>query len=387
MFINHRKKMRIVSIICAFLAVVLAVCMYFLLEKYKEEDRKRREDILNLSDSLFETVKNPTEDDIPFDVIDKELAEKLENYNFYEKLKEKLQVNALFLGTDSTRGAGVSSQNNNWVILLAEEIEYGYGSNIVGEYAKTNENIFYGYYTLKDNPKELIYDLVVVCYGENEDPQTFELYYDGLLHAIKNQNPKCEIYCIIEATESGVNQNADSIREMCEYYGGICIDMNEYFDENHVDRSEALTKEFIPTNVGCREYYNALSSVIWKNLDGKREIPEISEPRLETSKWFEDYEFFVLDDMKKVSDTVYEFSTNAKIASLITYKSYFGDRVRVYINGRKELTQSNKMEENLVKQIQNSMISYELEGKNKIKIDIGKAGNESNIVGVVLCGG
>lgn len=387
MFINHRKKMRIISIICALLAIVLTVCMYFLLKEYREEDRKRREDILNLSDSLFETVKNPTEEDIPFDVVEKELAEKLENYNFYEKLEERLQVNALFLGTDSTRGMGVSSQKDNWVILLAEEIEYGYGANIVGDYSQTNENIFYGYHTLKDNPKELIYDLVIVCYGENEDPETFELYYDGLLYAIKNQNPKCEIYCIIEATKSGENKNSDAIRKTCEYYGGICIDMNEYFDENYVDRAEALKGEFIPTDIGCREYYNALSSVIAENLEAGREIPQLKEPGLESSKWFENYEFFALDDMKKVSDTVYEFSTNAKIASIITYKSYLGDRVRVYINGKKELTQSNKMEENIVKEIQNSVISYKLVGKNKIRIDIGKAGNASNIVGVVLCGG
>ncbi len=388
-FVSYRKKMRILSVLSLLICAVLAVALYFLLSSYNDKQKERRDELLLLDMEMYEANQNNgSYFDSYIDPADRELAEKLKNYNFYEKLKERLQVNVLFLGNGIVQGTGVANSNDNWVIKIVNEIETDYGTDLKGaNYGKADTDTFYGYNIMNCAPTGHIYDLVVICYGADEDPETFETYYDGLLRSVKNQNSKCDIYCIIEAREGGNGENAETVKQLCSHYGGICIDMNEYFSENNIDKKKTLNG-IIPNVEGNIAYYNCISNVIKENLRAEREVPAENKAYLSTSKDYDNYKYVKRTEMKKVSDTIYEFSSAGKIASLIFYKSYSsGGVIRVYINGKKISAIDNTLDNNVGGNlIRFELLDDELSGVNKIRIETDTADNALNIYGIALSG-
>lgn len=381
-----KTKRRITLVVFLILAVIFSVVLYNIATDYHEKENEKSDELALLDSELHTDIGNQESDPEK----DKELAEKMKNYNFYQKLKERLDVNILFLGNESAAGTKAS----NWPIILKDELLYTYRSNVKGAtYAISGTDTFFGYhmmnvgdYLMNSLKRRLVYDLVVISYGKGEDPETFEFFYDGLVRSVKHQNPKCELICIIEASSDGKNENGEKIREICEYYGGICLDMNEYFAQKRANLKTALKNGNVPTDEGNKLYFSLIDSVIADNYNSERIIPEITEPRIESSEKFENYRFVDIADMKKVSDTVYEITVSESIASLFFYNSYSGDRINVYLNGKKIITQNNKQSNNSVRQIDVILISSELEGTNKIRIETRNETNMSNILGVALSG-
>ena len=388
-FISYRKKMRIIAIVSVVVAAILAVALWFLISDYNKKAKIRRDELHLLDIEMYEEIKN---NDNYFDAdvtpADRELAEKMKNYNFYQKLEERMQVNVLFLGNEITDGIGVSDYTYRWVNRFVSEIEDGYGSDLKGyNYGKVNSDAFYGYNILNFAATSLTYDLVMICYGANDDPATFKIYYDGLLRSIKNQNSKCEIYCIIEANPEGYSDNAEDVRELCAHYGGICIDMNEYFIANKIDMSATL-QGVLPNAEGNAAYYACISKVVRENLLADRQTKSEIKPNLSTTKSFDNYKVISREEMKQVSDTVFEFTARGNIATLIYNKSYTdGGTIKVYVNGKKLQTIDNKRENNTGgKEVDFYLIATGLDGVNKIRIETGTADNTLNFYGVALSG-
>ena len=90
--------------------------------------------------------------------------------------------------------------------------------------------------------------------------------------------------------------------------------------------------------------------------------------------------------MKKISDTVYETSVNGSIAALIYFKSFSGGNINIWVNGKKTITESNVLSENVARTVASRIISSELDGVTKIRIETDDASNVSNILGVAYCG-
>ncbi|MGN1048045.1 MAG: hypothetical protein ACI4QZ_05505, partial [Eubacteriales bacterium] len=67
-------------------------------------------------------------------------------------------------------------------------------------------------------------------------------------------------------------------------------------------------------------------------------------------------------------------------------KTYFGGNIRVYVNGKRVLTESNKFDTNITRQVRCLMISNNLSGVSKIRIETDSADNMTNIFGVAVCG-
>ncbi|MBQ8005078.1 MAG: SGNH/GDSL hydrolase family protein [Clostridia bacterium] len=389
-FISYRKKMRILAIVSLLLCAVLAVLLVFLISDYNKKQKELSDELFLLDIEMYEAMKNSgSYFDSDISAADRELAEKLKNYNFYEKLKERLQVNVLFLGNGIVQGTGVANSNDNWVLKIVNEIETSYGTDLKGaNYGKANTDAFYGYNIMNCAPLGLVYDLVVICYGAGEDPQNFEMYYDGLLRSIKNQNSKCDIYCIIEATAEDTERvNADAVKELCDHYGVICIDMNEYFTSHSIDKKKTLNG-IIPNADGNIAYYNCISVIIKENLKAGRDVPANNQAYLLTSKNFDNYKYIKRADMEKVGGSIYEVSAPGKVATLMYYKSYTsGGIIRVYINGKKVAEIDNKLETNTGGNVINfALLDSELTGVNKIRIEVDTPDNGLNFYGVAFSG-
>jgi len=333
-FISRRRRRRLIPLFALMLAAILAVGLYFLLSDYNAKEIERRNELFLLNIQMYEEMQNSGTNNTGN--VDRVLAEKLKNYNFYEKLTERLQVNALFLGNEVIKGGNIGDPNLSWINRLAREIEEdGYCADLKGaNFGLADSDPFYGYNMLNFYSLGLdYYDFVIVCYGADEDPETFELYYDALLRSIKNQNKKCEIYCIIEADVNGYGPNAETVRAVCANYGGVCVDMNEYFRKNNISFDSALDG-YLPNEIGNSAYYDCVSGLIQENIANGRKIPEENKPYLSTSRDFDDYKAVDRAEMKRVGDSVLEFCSSGKVATLITKNGVSGGPVKVRVNGK-----------------------------------------------------
>lgn len=384
-YVSYRKIMRMIAIVSVVIAVILAAVLYFLLSGYNEREQEKRAELHRLDIEKYEELKN--EDIVYGDDIseaDKELLEKMKNYDFYQKVEEKLDTYIGFFGTEAVRST--RSGTGGWVSAFFETMRNRYSHARGINCGSANTTSLYGYVALNIRALQSFeyFDLVVICYGAYDDPATFATYYDGFLRSVKNQNEKCEIYCMIEANAEGYNPNAETVKQICALYGGVCIDMNEYYKKYNIDYESTLNG-IEPNAYGEMEYFNAIFETIDASLAAKRRVEPVNRVNFSTSRDFDNYKFVTLSNMKKISDTVYEFSSSGKMAVLM-YKmsAEHGADTRVYINGKKMLSIDTR--QGSTDELGVMMISTELGSMNRIRIETGTEDNAMNIYGIGLSG-
>lgn len=382
-YISYRKRMRIIALICTVVAVVLAMGLYVLLGEYNENAREKMIALHRLDIQAYEEMRNQNEEDF-LSQSEKELLEKMKNYDFYQKIEEKLTTYVAFFGTETVRK--MNNDNMNWVAQFFGTMQKDYTDTHGINSGLRGSDAYYGYITLNLRALQSFeyFDLAVVCYGSHDDPETFATYYDGLLRSLKNQNEKCEIYCMIEANEEGYNANAEAVKQICALYGGICIDMNEYFRENGIDY-DATLNGIEPNAYGDKVYHDALMATIDASLKEGRRVDTDKRVKFSSTRDFDNFKYLGTAKMKKVSDTVFEFSSPGRMAALI-YKvdAKNGENTRIYVNGKKVLEVNTKHGDSDEMGI--ALISTELGNMNRIRIETGTEDNAMNIYGVALSG-
>lgn len=384
-YISYRKRMRIIALICTVVAVALAAALYVLVGEYNENERQKMLELHKLDIQVYEDMRNQNEDkDELLSTSEKELREKMKNYDFYQKIEEKLTTYVAFLGTETVRK--MKNDNMNWVAQFFSTMTKNYTDTHGINSGSRGTNAYYGYITLNLRALQSFeyFDLAVICYGAHDDPETFATYYDGLLRSLRNQNEKCEIYCMIEANKEGYNPNAETVKQICALYGGICIDMNEYFRENGIDYDAALNG-IEPNSYGDKVYHDAIMETIDASLKEGRRVDADKRVNFSSTRHFDNFKYLGTAKMKQVSDTVLEFSSSGKMAALI-YKidAKNGDNTKIYVNGKKVLDVNTK--NGTSDELGIAIISTELGNMNRIRIETGTEDNAMNIYGVALSG-
>lgn len=383
-YLRRRKIRQLILWLSIAAAIILAVVLFYFLSEYQKREQLRAEELHQLDIQIYEDMRNNLLEDDDMSEKDRELLEKMKNYDFYQKLEENLDTYIAFFGTETVRK--MKNDSSNWVAQFFETMKNRYtpakGINVG---AKGSTALF-GYIALNLRALKVFeyYDLAVVCYGAHDDPETFAVYYDGLLRSIKNQNSKCEIYCIIEANEAGYNENADTVRQICALYGGICIDMNEYYREHNIDYAMTLDG-IVPNAYGDTEYLRAVVETIDNAMKDGRRVSEDKRVNFSTTREFDNYKFVEVSSMKSVGETVFEFSSSGKMAVLV-YKidPIYGNNTKIYVNGKKVLTCDTRYGDS--DELGVILISNDMGGMNRIRIEVGTEDNAKNIYGVALSG-
>ncbi len=376
---NLRRKKTLLAIVGCLISIILAFVLVVLLRDAKENERLEQDRLSQLNEELRGTFESDSSAKEESDAI----KEKLKKYNVYQKIKEGLQVNALFLGNGAA--TAVSSGKRQWVFDAVGEWEDNYGIDVQGgNYARVHTTAFYGYTMMNEYPRGLKYDIVVVCYGAEDNPEDFAFYYDGLLRSIKNQNAKCEIYCIIEANAEGYNKNAETVRLLCDYYGGVCIDMIKYFEDNNVNYGTALDGHN-PTAEGSDIYLEAFQTTFKDNLDSGRKVPENTASYDVKADCFDDFTFVQANALSKPSSSSYEYVTSDKVVGIMYYNTSTGGTIRIYANDVEVAVIDNKLKQSGVRQIATAMAGRSFEGRTVIRIEAGSQDNLTNVVGISSC--
>ena len=384
-YLSYRKRMRIFATASVAVAAVLALVLSLLISDYNEKQGQKREELHKLDIEMYEDLKDNDVlygDEESEEEVDR--REEMKNYDFYQKIKENMDTYVAFFGNEAVRKK--KNDSTGWVRQFFETMDnrYTYARGI--NCGSSGTDALYGYVALNISALRAYeyYDLAVVCYGAYDDPETFSVYYDGLLRSIKNQNPKCEIYCMIEADAKGYNENAETVKRICDLYGGICIDMNEYFNENNIDFDTTLDG-IVPNQYGNMEYLSAIFDVIDENLKNNRQVSSSTRVSFATTRSFDNANFVSVRNMKNTSSAIYEFSSSGKLA-IFVYKidPIKGGTVNIFANGRKTATVDTRYGSSDEMGI--ALISTDLDTINRIRIDMGTEENAGNLYGIIFGG-
>lgn len=180
--------------------------------------------------------------------------------SFYQKLADGLDVNVLIVGDSISRGLGASRRDLRWANMLTESLQDTYGVDV----ALTNESLsgntsYAGYVSTMALDDGTDYDLVIVCYGQNDDEYNFGLYYESILRAVKLRYPKASVLCILESCQRYYTWKIQVIQSLALHYGVPVVDVIAPFQPNY----DKLTNDGVhPNDKGQEVYLETVKGVI-----------------------------------------------------------------------------------------------------------------------------
>ncbi len=251
---STRHLLVILSVI---LAAILGTLLYY--SNIKEMQREASLKVLLQQEHEKQSAQKEEEQRLEL-----ALQEKRESDSFYQKLADGFDVNILVVGDSIGAGTGSSDSNHNWSALLKNEITATYGSLVTLTNVSMGGNASYAGYVrtlaLDDNNN---YDLVVLCYGQNDMEENFSLYYEALVRAIKNRYPKASLLAILESSQKEYSMKMQAIQDIASHYSIPVVDTIAPFQMNY----ESLTGDGVHPNddgykVYCETAMNTINDLV-----------------------------------------------------------------------------------------------------------------------------
>lgn len=350
---NGRKVFR--TIFFLFLAAVFcAGCSYIALKFYKHEQKLsyKIDTILSNQQQLLDERKTVTEAEQLHlrtdDMVNRSFAG-LEGLNGFQKLACRQKIRMLVVG-DSIGALP-------WTEEVAEWIEKNYSVECAIKNTSLGGNSSYSGIvaeTLRDDG--LQYDLVILCYGQNDDERYFSSAYEALIRLLLENNPNCSIISIVESSQREYTPKMKTILKLAEYYHLSVADLIEGFQNSGYSYDVLSYDGVHPTELGESIYAHTLEDVIRLRvseeynrkydlfLQGKTEDKSCEEdyvydrsvlrPLDPDSGMFEDVRIFPPEKIVRVNDTDWEIELNGITGTLGVSRSYLPgeNSVQVYLN-------------------------------------------------------
>lgn len=247
--------------------------------------------------------------------------------SFYQKLKKGRPVRIAVLGDSIADKTGVDPAQA-WDALLYEWLQSEYNSKItLDNYAIGGTTSYTGYYESETAMRAAVkksgaYDLVIICYGQNDAPENFTLYYEGLLRSVRTLNRSCQLITFLESSQQVYTEKMLEIIRLSGLYGADVADTISAFALSPLSYEQLAPDGTHPNAEGHKIYFDALCAIVQENVSGAGKavgLPAASSPYVTL---FENFSFVPLEKCK-TADGQYRF-TAQKPALGIVYKSFPG---------------------------------------------------------------
>lgn len=266
---NHRRSdVRKGYLIIAIIVIVLVVVMAGLFLRQQARVNRILKEQLALQQQELEKLqseeaKRQEESEQQAQL---ELQAKLEREqlmltdSFYQKLADQFDVNILIVGDSIGCGSGASDEEHGWANLLARDIESTYGVNVKLTNVSMRGNSSYaGYVRTMMLEDDIDYDLVVLCYGQNDSISNFSLYYEAMIRGVKNKYPKASILSVLESSQRDYTVKIQDIQYIASHYEIPVADTIAAFKGNY----DALLKDSVhPNDAGHLVYMEQVKALI-----------------------------------------------------------------------------------------------------------------------------
>lgn len=362
-----RKNKSVIMIII--LALILGMTIITGIIKDKTLIAKNKKEILEINE---------------FNKKERKENQRISNLNVYEKLKENRDINILVAGDGISAQVLGTSYESGWVYKLQNYLINKYHCKANINNISVGLAISYQGYNevMKENLNN--YDLIILCYGQNDrrilDVKEFIVTYEALIRQIKVKNPNCDIIPIIESSLREYNGYTNAIIDISNYYGFNYADTIKGFNESGIAYSQLVTDGVFPNENGYDIYFNTIKDIIDKNvLDGKKIRNEIITPYDLGCTTLDLYKFIDKKNMN-FKDNVYEFETTGSFIGLLYSTSPSYDVINVYINNvlTKKISTNSPYKNNIA-----TIIADNLTGKNIIKLEIIQEDKNTEVLGLI----
>lgn len=243
----------------------------------------------------------------------------------YSRLKAGLPVRIAILG-DSIGAGADTDPAHAWYALLSSWLTESYGSPItMDNYSIGGTTSLTGYFQSETVLRQNIqsngcYDLIVICYGANDDPENFSLFYESMLRSVKTQNESCQIITFLESNLIGYSQKTDEICRLSKLYGADVADMIQTYENSGIPYEELSPDGTHPNTEGHYLYFETIRSIIEENAAKDKNIVPLPGASNKYTALFEDFTFIPLQDCLQ-EDGSYYFTTSLPALGIVYQKS------------------------------------------------------------------
>lgn len=239
-------------------------------------------------------------------------------------------LKVLIVGDSIGEGAGASDPSLKWYKYLIPYMEETYGVKLDITNVSMGGNTSYaGYVRVMELDEQENYDLAIVCYGENDKPEKFSLYYESILWAISNKYPSCKLMTILESSQRDYTEKIRTIQSLSEHYGAYVADTIAAFNESGRPYEELCDDGTHPNDEGQKVYYETvkpLMGVFYAQKD--QEMSSSIEAVNSEIVNFENFRYYSIDDFHETDGYTYELETGTLSGMLgIDYTCVKGENV------------------------------------------------------------
>ena len=317
---------------------------------------------------------------------------RISDLNFYQKLHEKKDINALIVGDSIAQSTGSSNFHEKWINVVIKDVQQKYRSTI-----KTDP-ITGGSTTgvrawVELNNAELTkqYDVAFICLGQNDQfnikPKQFRMFYESIIIKLKKFNPNIEIIPIIESSFREYNDYSSVIEDLAEHYNLQYADTIQAFNNSGKLYSDLSIDLVHPNGQGYVYYAKTIEKIINSNYISNKKTDIDYSVLYNNTKKLTDFVFDNSPDSNNgftiadgfIGNKVLEnltFNTTKSVAIIHYLRKPKGGRFKVFIDDNyiKEINTNSTFQVSY-----SDLIAYNLRGKHKIRIEISSIINKDSV--------
>lgn len=317
---------------------------------------------------------------------------RISDLNFYQKLHEKKDINALIVGDSIAQSTGSSNFHQKWINLVIKDIKQKYRSTITTDPITGGSTTGVRAWVELNNAKlTKQYDVVFICLGQNDQfnikPKQFRMFYESIIIKLKNFNPNVEIIPMIESSFREYNDYSDVIQDLAEHYNLQYADTIQAFNKSGKLYSSLSNDLVHPNAKGYVYYAKTIERVINDNYISNKKTDVDYSVLYNNTKKLTNFDFnnspnsnngFTIGNGfigNKVSESLI-FNTDKSVVIIHFLRKPNGGRFKVFIDDDfiKEVNTNSTFNVSY-----SELIAYNLKGNHKIKIVVSTIVNKGSV--------
>lgn len=190
------------------------------------------------------------------------------NRSFYDKLRLGQPVNILIVGDSIGNGDG-SVEEYKWGTLLGDwlQSEYKVECNVTNV-SMGGQSSYAGFGRVAALDDGKIYDLAILCYGQNDPPDNFLEKYESIIYGLRGKYGTIDMLAILESAQLEYTDKMVTIQELCAFYGIPVVDTIAAFADSGYLYDDLTKDGTHPNNLGNAIYFETIAKIINEKTGG-----------------------------------------------------------------------------------------------------------------------
>ena len=242
----------------------------------------------------------------------------------------------LIVGDSIGDGAGCSDVDLKWYKYLIPYFKEKYGKILSVTNISMGGNTSYAGYVRTMLLEEENFDIVVVCYGQNDEPEGFSLHYESILRAITQKYPENTKISILESSQREYTEKMQIIQELCDRYDVHIADTIGAFNNSGHSYEELCDDGVHPNDAGHKVYYEMVKTVLDRvySPGEKEHVADVQSVNTLVEQ-FDHFRYIPAEEFNREDELVYTLELSSTLGMLgIDYVCVDGENgIDLYVDG------------------------------------------------------